>query len=267
MKIKMRLLLAGLAIIFIAALQAHATTFTVSIQPIQICNDSGANCANPTRQLFESAGDKIWAQAGIDLSFLPWHTLNETDYLSLSVDSGFDFEDLHDDALANGGSSNPLVLDMWFADDLDANAGFFGVTSSLGGRYIAIGWDAVASFNGGLGRLDTMAHEIGHSLGLDHFTFGAGGADNLMTQGSDRSTPGSLANINPDGLDLDKLNTQQITTADGSRYAIRDSQNVVPEPGTLTLVGLGISRTDVKDEEGIEKPKIENYKKAATNNL
>jgi hypothetical protein len=45
--------------------------------------------------------------------------------------------------------------------------------------------------------------EIGHSLGLVHFDFGAGGANNLMTAGALRTIPTSLADIFPDGLLLD----------------------------------------------------------------
>src|SRR6476659_3510633 len=57
----------------------------VTVKPIHICNDSGTGCGDSAETLFEAAGDKIWAQAGIDLVFLPWAQINETDYLNISI--------------------------------------------------------------------------------------------------------------------------------------------------------------------------------------
>jgi len=54
-----------------SALPAVAATLALTIQPYQICDDDGTNCANSAKSLFEAEGDKIWAQAGIDLIFLP----------------------------------------------------------------------------------------------------------------------------------------------------------------------------------------------------
>jgi len=209
---------------------------TITIQPIQIRDDSGSNPANSAREVFEAAGDKIWAQAGIDLNFLSWTVYDESDFLNLSVLTGMEFSTLIANPGTYGGSSDSLVLNMWFVDVLDNDSGFYGVTEFLGGRNIAIAWDAVAAFNSGLGRLDTIAHEIGHSLGLDHRADNA--SDYLMTSGAYRSAPGTLGDITPDGLALDLLSSTEIATAQRSQFNVV----VVPLPPAawMGIVGLGL---------------------------
>jgi len=221
----------------VASGPAFASPFQVTVQPIRICNDGGTNCANPSKILFEAEGDKMWAQAGIDLLFLPWNTLNNTAYQNLQVGlggPGTEYNNLWTNAVSNGGSAQTTVLNVWFADLLDNSLGFYGVTNFLGGRQIAIGWQAVAAYNSPIGRIDTIAHEIGHSLGLIH-TVGDP-ADNLMTQGGPRTPALTIGDVNPDGLKLDKLTAAQIAIADASPYAVP-----VPEPATLSLVGLGLA--------------------------
>jgi hypothetical protein len=130
------------------------------------------------------------------------------------------------------GDPNATVISMWFADTLDQNFGFYGVTSLIDLRVIAIGWDAVFSQT----RLDTIAHEIGHSLGLPHTEDNS--PDNLMTAGFARIAPKNIDDITPDGLGLDQLNPGQSSKALRSPFA--GGASPIPEPGTLLLVGIGL---------------------------
>ena len=54
----------------------------IDIQPIQVCDDGGGNCANSALELFADIGNKIWAQADIMLNFLSWMTVNDSSILN-----------------------------------------------------------------------------------------------------------------------------------------------------------------------------------------
>lgn len=198
---------------------------TIDIQPIQVCNDAGGDCANSALELFEDIGDKIWAQAGIDLNFLSWMTVDDSSILNSANHASY------------SANPDPGIVNLWFIEDL-ASCGGVGSTLTLygcgGGNKISV-TDLVFSFAGGIGRLDTISHEIGHILGLGHSNFGAGGADNLMTSGFSRSVPSSIDDINPDGLKLSKLTQAQI---DQARSA--DILYQVPEPGSAMLLLVGL---------------------------
>ena len=169
----------------------------LTIQPIQVCDDAGSNCAGIN--LFGAATTKIYDQAGIAPVFLPITQLNDATYLSVASTGEIDQP-------GNGQSPNPNTINMWFVEDITSGA--FGAAPSPGRRVIIN--DSILDFNGGVGRIDTIAHEVGHNLGLGHNDFGAGGNNNLMTTGSVRNVPGGVGDINPDGAQLDQLTQNQI---------------------------------------------------------
>jgi hypothetical protein len=205
-----------------AALPAAAAF--INIQPIKICDDAGASCANDGEELFLAATNKIWAQAGLTFNYLPFTTTNSSVYLNL--DDQDEVNSLFSDA--PGAAGNPLTISMWFVNShFDA----FGEVDTLGGNKIVID-EVIFSLN----RLDTIAHEVGHLLGLTHDDAGVE-VDYLMRSGGDRITPSVLGDITPDGAALDKLTNGQIATA------LADPKvSVVPEPGTyaLALAGFGV---------------------------
>jgi hypothetical protein len=193
----------------------NRSTRFVSIQPIQVCDDVGLFCADLAP--FEAATRKIWAQADLDFSFLNPNRLNATRFLT--IDSQDEFAELSFSGGAGAFGRHPLStsttgpINLWFVDSIFPFQGFETLGLAWIDRNGTVISDDILSANNGLGRLDTVAHEIGHNLGLTHGDFGAGGANNLMTEGSFRASPTSLNDITPDGDRLDQLTNTQIDVA------------------------------------------------------
>lgn len=209
----------AVACVVLGAGLSSAQAAVVNILPIQICDDGGASCANAGQELFLAETNKIWAQAGISFNYLPFTTTNSSAFLSL--DDQAEVASLF--SVAPGAATQPMTISMWFvANHFDA----FGEVNMIGGDKIVID-EIIFS----VGRLDTIAHELGHLLGLNHEDTDPGvETDFLMRSGADRITPNDIGDITPDGLALDKLTAAQILTANASPL-------VVPEPGTLLLLG------------------------------
>lgn len=204
---------------------AHALpSKQVTIQPWQVCDDAGANCA--TTNLFDAFTQKIWGQADIAVNFLGIQQVNSSARLNET-----NFSDL-------GNVGGDSIIDLWFLNDLSDCGGNYGF-GSLYGCGTSGGWFAMTKLvfdYSAIGRVDTLSHELGHVLGLGHNNFGAGGAENLMTSGGSRSIAQDLGDVNPDGLKLEQLTAEQITEARSSDF----TSNVVPEPATLTLAALAL---------------------------
>lgn len=191
----------------LAAMPAASQTVDrfILIQPIQVCDDGGANCATITN--FPPETRAIYAQAGVFPVFLTPIQLNSSAELN-----GLTGVDPIDD---DDGGGSETVIEAWFVNslddgDADPSTNLFG-EAWIDGNGIIINASAVSNFNGGNGRRDTFAHELGHNLGLDHNDFGAGGADNLMTAGATRNIPTGVGDINPNGAQVDQLTADQIT--------------------------------------------------------
>lgn len=202
----------------------------LEVQPIQVCDDVGLVCAQV--ELFEAITDKIWAQAGIDVSFLPLNQLHDSTYLTTDDD---EFSDLsfsgppgsfgrHPDSTDTTGPIN-----LWFVDEIETSAGLVQYGNAWIGFNGVLVSDDILEFNNGLGRIDVIAHELGHNLGLRHTTFGAGPANNVLTGGGDRTVPESIDDIFPDGDRLSQLTDEQIAQARGSSFVTQPSaDDLVP---------------------------------------
>jgi PEP-CTERM motif len=216
-----------------AAAWAAPITKQLVVNVVTLCDNAGANCASqgPAGNLFyEAEADKIWAQAGIDIEFVLAGTLNDTSRLN-----GQDSVDDFTGALAGPGTTMYLVNTM--------TPGLFGEAWVDAGGLV-VNMSAIMAFNGGIGRLDTIAHELAHNLGLMHAD--APDGNYLVASGGIRSIPTSLADICPDGACYDRLSQSHIDIARGSSLLV-DFVAQVPEPTSLALaltalIGVGVRR-------------------------
>jgi hypothetical protein len=176
----------------------------------------------------------IWLQAGIDVTFLPMAEYNNSNYQSLPVTctttpnptctgnvtsstGTFNFQLLSSGKAtkATGCKSNcsvPLApaaanaINMFFVNSLVPGAGvggpLFGFAWLNGNGIVVASNTFFPTTLGATPRWDTLAHEIGHNLNLDHTTFGAGTANNAMTGGGIRtiaSSTGCSSTTSPGG--------------------------------------------------------------------
>jgi hypothetical protein len=225
------------AFLFPDTVPASLIDKTLTIQVFDVCNDAGANCASlgPSgNAYFAAEANKIWSQAGISVGFNLAGQIYSTHFSNINDSvSGYGLLDL---ITASGHGDSGTIVDMFLVHTI---AGAYGEGWFAWGG-IGIAMDTVMAYNGGLGRIDTIAHELGHNLGLVPTSLGGdqGGhspsPNYLMASGAWRNVPTTLANIAPDGLGLDLLPADQIILARQSPL-LRDV-TTVPEPGSMVLV-------------------------------
>ena len=237
-----RHLIAAAAVCILGA-AASAEASVVTIRAVQVCNDDGSACASANT--YESFADKIWAQAGIDFMFLPAVVWNMSSINTYNYDADDGVSLLTQGTARFGDPLTTNIINMYFISDLQVASGIlygFGCGAPIfaagcGNQAgVVINATEVAAYSA-VGRIDTVAHEVGHVLGLTHVDNGGGAADNLMTTGDDRTVPQSLAEITSDGTaGLSILTAEQIAIAQDSPFV-----QAVPEPSSFALVGLALA--------------------------
>ena len=158
----------------------------------------------------------IWLQAGIDVTFLPVKEYDNTTDQSIEIDcsNGTNpctgaLTSSHFKLLSSGTPGTPSgcvtqnckvplapasanAINMFFVNALTGGS---GVTGTLFG-FAWVNSNGVAvskpTFFPGLGHpnFDTLAHELGHNLNLDHLTFGAPQPTTTPCSGSPLPSPG-----------------------------------------------------------------------------
>lgn len=258
--------LASAAAVSLAAAAMPATAMpidlTLDISVYQLCDDSGLSCAatGPAGDAyFTAATNKIWAQAGISVSFTFVQQIFDSQFYDVYDGiAGRSFADLHA-SYGTGGPSTESV-DMFLVNDYFTpsgdeayGAGWYGTNGQSQGGLV-MGMSAIMDFDCGgapgcTGRIDTLAHELGHNFGLvapwdpDWDPNDPGHSTDpfqLMAPGYLRFVPTTLDDITPDGWGFSQLTVHQIELARNS--TLLSPVSAVPEPGPymMLLAGLGV---------------------------
>jgi len=166
----------------------------VTVQPIIASNSDGSNTAEFFGNAAQEADilrriDEIFAQADIDIEFLPARQINDT-FTNVGNGSGTrsssDLNTLVSQGDARGvGSFDRNVIDLYFVERVPA---FGEVSDSVANGLAFVGAGGIAMHVGdnlvdfAAGRetiASVAAHEIGHNLGLSHVS----GSTNLLAEG------------------------------------------------------------------------------------
>jgi hypothetical protein len=174
---------------------ARPITSEVTIQTIQTALNDGTSPApmfgDPAREAaIKTVIDTVWAQAGIDVNFLPnvvrYNNTFASQGLGLGVRPISDLGLILTNAAAEGGILHPSrsVINMFF---VNVAPGFDAKAPNWANGVGNVGLNGIAVFLGSSVSAEHaghwLAHEIGHNLGLLH---APSGTENLMT--SNRNT-------------------------------------------------------------------------------
>jgi len=204
--------------------------YVLTVQPIQVCATTNG-CANPDLELRLEWTQAIWDQAGIRIEWLPWSTFTSNVFFNVGNPPYLaTFDNLTSFPAIHGGSTAAKVVNMWFVNDLRIDGTGQDAAGLTFGSSIIVDEQGVA-------RKDTIAHELGHSLGLDHVS---SPENNLMRVS--RTQPASIDDI-VNGV-TSQLTADQITEARSSSLLTLpiSAPSIVSEP-TDEVIALGTRAT------------------------
>jgi hypothetical protein len=263
----------ALVLLFASGVFLNAQTVALPkmmvIEPIFIQNGVGGNIAVQTNYsadfaLFQAATQRVYAQAGIRVVWASSSVFVSSTFYTISGAS--DVGNLVA-AQGKGYQSGTTTLTVWFTG---SNGGILGVSNqSLNVSKNAFVQPDPVYYNGatvsestfvagGTYSLTTLAHEIGHVLGLDHNLVNAGPTyntttavanGNLMKDGSVGGT--TFSGITSDGsTGFGVLTANQISMLLLSPYVRTNStandtytysSSAIPEPADFVLIASAVA--------------------------
>jgi len=152
--------------------------YELTVQPIIVSNSDGSDTAEYFGNAFQQSEitgfiDQIWAQAGVDVTWLTPNAWNSTSANQGTIGLGT--------VVSNGDSAgvdsdDPNVLNMYFVEGIQVFGGAFTSEDSAAGYAFTPGngvtqyvGSNLLEFNRGREVIaEVVSHEIGHNLGLPH---------------------------------------------------------------------------------------------------
>ena len=199
----MRLSLILAALTLLTACSTSNITHEITVQPIQFSNDDGTETANEKKELLFASTQKIMAQAGIRVKFLPFKTFKSTKINQGVFDGKAPVEQFLNKAPLHTDKS---VINLFFVKLIDPKKRIGGIGKTPGRIFLIAEWSLKKNVQ------HVIAHELCHNLGLGHTSYDAAiikekkAARNLM-HGQE---PFTIKDVFPDGKKCSQLNKKQI---------------------------------------------------------